>query len=622
MQNLRSHLNICYSLITATGKILPSLCTKNKKIMTTIKTLMSITLSLLLTTTAFSQDYLAFTALESEGYGAFASGTGHTIPVLGVCGLPTAYNTLVSADQAPSAGNGFLKLAAGGTGFTNFVTELTNNNYTLNQVDMKFTNMTLGNDIQGQDWFAESPKETRFYQNGTFTFFVNGNPIVSGDMPIIQVEIDYATTNCSDDIISGVSQYTELVDASVGQTPDIQAIAAALLADVGNRGIRLNFSTLEPAVQGTPQTGAIFSVASGKIELGPPFDDFQGITLDGLEDVCISSNVQVTSTGSGNWLHIKHNSDRICSILDSENMGIMTANFYINPNNIRITDLGLEYMDRNFTITPTTQPSTKVRVRLYFTSTEWTDFLAANPNGLFFMSDINITKFGSSDCEGMNNATNEQTLYLLEYGYLPAITSYYIDFNVTSFSTFFIHGPKAQNVLPVDLTAFSGRKIVEDVRLNWTTASEVNNAGFEVQKSVDGENWQAIGWVDGEGSSTEIHHYTYLDTDAAGTIYYRLKQIDFDGQFEYSKTIVIHSSANSDKNIKIYPTLVDHQITIERAGASTLQIINATGHIVRTISTNNTTDKITIDCRNLPQGMYWLSLSDGIRQHSSKFIKL
>jgi hypothetical protein len=96
------------------------------------------------------------------------------------------------------------------------------------------------------------------------------------------------------------------------------------------------------------------------------------------------------------------------------------------------------------------------------------------------------------------------------------------------------------NSLPVELVAFTARNTAEGVQLTWRTASEQNNAGFEVQRrSEKASEWQVLGFVRGAGTTAEAQSYTFLDKSASGKVQYRLKQIDFDGQFEYSNVIEV-----------------------------------------------------------------------------------
>jgi hypothetical protein len=95
--------------------------------------------------------------------------------------------------------------------------------------------------------------------------------------------------------------------------------------------------------------------------------------------------------------------------------------------------------------------------------------------------------------------------------------------------------------IPVELTSLSANVTGTGIALNWTTATETNNRGFEVQrKSLDGE-FQAVGFVEGAGTSTETNTYTFVDDKVvAGDYEYRLKQVDFDGRFSYSDAVEVN----------------------------------------------------------------------------------
>ncbi len=94
--------------------------------------------------------------------------------------------------------------------------------------------------------------------------------------------------------------------------------------------------------------------------------------------------------------------------------------------------------------------------------------------------------------------------------------------------------------LPVELTSFTASKSGSDVNLNWTTASEQNNKGFEVQRSSNATSWTKIGFVDGAGNSNTNKTYQFTDAKPTpGKYYYRLKQIDLDGKSKLSNTVQI-----------------------------------------------------------------------------------
>ncbi len=80
-----------------------------------------------------------------------------------------------------------------------------------------------------------------------------------------------------------------------------------------------------------------------------------------------------------------------------------------------------------------------------------------------------------------------------------------------------------------------------EVKLDWVTATEVNNKGFSVERKIKEGDWETLAFVEGYGTTTERHNYTYTDNiNQTGKVHYRLNQIDFDGGFEYSDILEVN----------------------------------------------------------------------------------
>ncbi|WPP48868.1 beta strand repeat-containing protein [Catalinimonas niigatensis] len=122
-------------------------------------------------------------------------------------------------------------------------------------------------------------------------------------------------------------------------------------------------------------------------------------------------------------------------------------------------------------------------------------------------------------------------------------TSGYIESNlVSSFSPFTFASPTGINPLPVELMSFKVGMKRGEALLSWRTASEENNDFFEVQRSLNGKDWTTIGIVEGAGDSHQELGYSYADKNPVYSVsYYRLRQVDFDAQYEYSKVIVLEN---------------------------------------------------------------------------------
>lgn len=163
-------------------------------------------------------------------------------------------------------------------------------------------------------------------------------------------------------------------------------------------------------------------------------------------------------------------------------------------------------------------------------------------------------------------------------------------------------------VLPVELITFTANAQENQTHLlKWQTASEENNAAFEIEKSADGQSWERIGTVEGNGTTIFASNYSFVDENPLnGMNYYRLKQIDFDGQFEYSEVELVKQSLLNDKAVVLYPNPVQDNLTIEN-GEGLATIYNVLGQPIRAFSIFNS--QSSIDVSDLSKGHYLLKIT-------------
>ena len=175
-------------------------------------------------------------------------------------------------------------------------------------------------------------------------------------------------------------------------------------------------------------------------------------------------------------------------------------------------------------------------------------------------------------------------------------------------------------VIPVELVSFSGSIINNTINLNWITATELNNSGFDVEKSVDNNNWNKIGFVSGNGTSTEVHNYSFVDQNPfVGTSYYRLKQVDFDGTTEYSNTIEVNYGSVSDFALdQNYPNPFNPSTKIKYAikdkGNVELKIFDMLGSEIGTLVNEEQTAghyEVIFDASKLSSGVYLYTIKSG-----------
>lgn len=169
--------------------------------------------------------------------------------------------------------------------------------------------------------------------------------------------------------------------------------------------------------------------------------------------------------------------------------------------------------------------------------------------------------------------------------------------------------------LPVELIDFKAAiNNAQQVELSWLTGFEMNNSHFEIEKSLDGNRFNFVGKQEGEGTTTVTSHYRFTDTKTAvGKTYYRLKQVDFDGEYKYSEIVSV--KIKSDQVIvNIAPNPVKDR-TVIRLGAesiinTSLELRSITGQIIRVFKLSDNSTFLEIDMSGLSEGIYFLSMAN------------
>ncbi len=161
--------------------------------------------------------------------------------------------------------------------------------------------------------------------------------------------------------------------------------------------------------------------------------------------------------------------------------------------------------------------------------------------------------------------------------------------------------------LPVVWADFSANLVSAQVKLLWSTASEQNNSGFSIEYSQDALNWESLGFVEGNGTATELNTYTFVhDRPHWGFNYYRLKQIDYNGDFEYSEIReVIQQGETSSTAFQVYPNPTVDLIQISPL-VGRLFLRDLTGKILQERQVQGSWSQL--DLSSYPSGVYLLQL--------------
>jgi hypothetical protein len=296
-----------------------------------------------------------------------------------------------------------------------------------------------------------------------------------------------------------------------------------------------------------------------------------------------------------------------------DNAGTGAVNYSTNTAN------ALKIFQKSLQIVPTNNNgSGNYTIKLYFDATEISGWKAIT--GINF-NNSNIIKCPGNIASGTHNNG--------VYGTSQTIAAYgAFDSSITAtFSTGFsgFGGGNNSGVLPVTLVNFTALKKENNVELNWLTSSEINNMGFDLERSIDGKNWNKIYFAPGRGTYFSRTNYSFTDENAfeAGKVlFYRLKQQDFNGVFEYSTVRVVEKSIETE-NITFSPQPAVNELLIETSLTLGFNytIINQEGKEVANGKITSASGKINIAA--LPPGNYYLRVMENNELYSTKmFVKI
>ncbi len=270
--------------------------------------------------------------------------------------------------------------------------------------------------------------------------------------------------------------------------------------------------------------------------------------------------------------------------------------------------------------------------------------VVARLSSVLAVAPTNNTLYGASAVYGSTNTTGTGNFIVymgtgtnVNVTGLTALTGY--TFDVYEYNGKYMHNSFAGAIssntttTPVKLVSLKATNINEDVLISWTTASEVNNRGFDVERSFDGKTFEFVGFVKGAGNSSTSNNYTLEDANAfvkAGVnkLFYRLKQMDNDGKFEYSQVVTVVNDNDLSPGIVTYPNPFSDRLSIDikgaKAGNAGIQVMDISGRLImsfdKTILDGNQT--LTLDgLASLSQGVYFVRVSALGLNNVTKLIK-
>jgi hypothetical protein len=169
----------------------------------------------------------------------------------------------------------------------------------------------------------------------------------------------------------------------------------------------------------------------------------------------------------------------------------------------------------------------------------------------------------------------------------------------------------SHSLLPVAFTSIQAKPVGSQTYVDWQTATETNNAHFNIERSTDSRHWQTLGQVAGAGTTQEVQNYTFADkAPAVGTNYYRIQQVDYDGAFSYSA--IVSAQWKGGAAARLFPNPAATTVRVDlldwEAAPVTLSLYDMLGRMVLQHTHQGTTD---LDISHLPTGAYLLKATQG-----------
>lgn len=247
------------------------------------------------------------------------------------------------------------------------------------------------------------------------------------------------------------------------------------------------------------------------------------------------------------------------------------------------------------------------------------------------------TLFGVGDITGTgNHVVYSGTGTTVSVTGLNPLTSY--NFDVYEFNGKYIHlsysvsATGVTTTTPVTLLTFSANKSGDDAMLNWATATEKNNQGFDVERSFDGKQFTKIAFVKGAVNSNTKQVYSFPDagvfTQNSGTVYYRLKQIDLGGKYTYSNIVRVEEESTTSTKAVVYPNPFEASVTIEldakAASNVNIEIFDLAGKLMMSMNrdVNQGSNLVFInEVADLKNGVYFMRIKNGETNQLVKLLK-
>jgi hypothetical protein len=302
---------------------------------------------------------------------------------------------------------------------------------------------------------------------------------------------------------------------------------------------------------------------------------------------------------------------------NGNNLGTVSANYFINTTGtVRQTETAQFYLDRNYTISVTTPPTTTYNLRLPYKNTELNALIAQPGSGVVDQFSLVMTKTTSNVCSPQFISASPVLYFPTGFGTISG--DRFVDItNITGFSSFFLHG--GSTPLPVTLTNVRGEITGATNTVSWITATESNNRKFVVERSLNGSSFAPIGEVATRatgGNSSVALNYNFVDANPVqGKQYYRLQMVDNGGRTTYSQIVTLRRGGGKLEIVDVRPNPTTGNLYFNLLGVNnnsqfTLTLRTIEGKAVLVKNNFIPLGAGVIDMSSLANGLYILEATD------------
>ena len=436
-------------------------------------------------------------------------------------------------------------------------------------------------------------------------------------------QYDGTLTNMADaDWVSSSAYNTWLNTNSSAWATAANWSSGSIPSSDDNIGIYDYSGGTSPVVSGTPTVSNIFIGSSADLSLSSGITVNNNLLLYGDIDL-IDDVLTIASTGYlyeeggvitgsagyiSNTQTLNNNSSKNVGglgavITTSANMGSTTIErYHIAYSNATTGDKNIK---RYYKITPTTNTGLNATLVFHYEDSELNANTEAN---LILYKSIDNGVTWTEEGGSLNTTDNTITLS-----------------SIDGFSWW--TAAESGKTLPITLLDFSAFCNDDNIELNWTTASESNNSHFEIQQSDNAIDFETIGKLNGAINSNVIRNYSYIDySNNKEFKYYRLKQVDLDGKYSFSRIITNNCNETNIAKVRIYPNPFNDKITIlfdnVIKGNVNIVIKNITGTVIFEESINNNKSILELDIKNkLSAGIYFITITNNNNTVIHKIVK-